>query len=190
MVLQLAQVVRNRYTLCIMTDDCLEQLHRHDDLAVSSAREHALHSPLISKVEISCFPKTENVYSYSVTMLTQRQFHLLSNINSIIRRVMEFGLIQKWDKDGDTLQLLRLQIASNKLMAGTKYGGDEDGDEAVVLKVDHIMGALILMGCGHALALMTFVVEVLLNLHWVRRRWGWIGRICDRVLDSRRYIYP
>lgn len=109
---------------------------------------------------------------------------------------MEFGLFQKWDKDSDTLQQLRLQIAANKLAeSGRSVRGASDddgggGEEVVVLKVDHIMGALILMGCGHALAFITFVAEVALNLPWMRRRWGPIGRVCDRILDSRRYICP
>lgn len=193
-VLQLSAAVRHQYTICALTDECLERLLRHDDLAVAVARQHALNSAIISKSDLFCFPRTANVYSFSVTMLTQRQFHLLNNINSVIRRVMEFGLIQKWDKDSDTLQQLRLQIEANKRAAAghvvNAVADDADGgDEVVVLKVDHIMGALILLGCGHALALATFVAEVLLNLARTRRRWGWFARMCDAFLDSRRYFW-
>lgn len=181
--------MRSAYSLCATTDQCLNKLHEYDNLAVSVAREHALNCPVISQTDLFCFPKTNNVYSYSVTMLTQRQFHLLSNINSIIRRVMEFGLIQKWEKDSNQLQQLRLQIEANA--AGKTTTGTNDGEEAVVLTVDHIEGALILMFGGYALALVTFVAEVLLNMRCMRaqqnERLWW--RFCDMFLDARRYVW-
>lgn len=160
----------------------MEKLRYHDNLAVSIAREHAQNSPVISKSEMFCFPKTNNVYSYSVTMLTQRNFHLLPKMNSIIRRVMEFGLIQKWEKDSDTLQQLKLEQEHIK-----KYDGQGE-DEVVVLTVGHITGALILMGCGYFIALLTFIAELLINTVFLKRHNNWLWHCCDKFLDARRYF--
>lgn len=139
-----------------------------------------MNSPVISKSELFCFAKTHNVYSYSVTMLTQRNFHLLPKINSIIRRVMEFGLIEKWEKDSDILQQLKLKQKN-------KNNGDDE-DEVVVLTVGHITGALVLMGCGYLIALLTFFVELLINLKFLKRTSNWIWKWCDKFLDAKRYF--
>lgn len=148
-------------------------------MAVSVSREHALNSPVIAKTELFCFAKMNNVYSYAVAMMTQKNFHLLGRMNSIIRRVMEFGLIQKWEKDSDVMQQLKLKIGSD----------DSDEDEGlVVLTVGHIAGAMILMGVGYALALLTFIAELVVNCKMLQAHHNWLWRLCDRFLDAQRYF--
>lgn len=161
------------------------------------SREHALNSPVIGKADLFCFEKVHNVYGYSVVLLAQRNYHLLGRMNSIVRRVMEFGLIEKWEKDGDTLQQLQLQIKQNALGGGggggavgsAGGGGGGEGDELVVLKVDNIMGALILMVAGYAVALVVFAAELAANANWVRRRLRWVWRASDALLNAQRYIW-
>lgn len=148
-------------------------------MAVSVSREHALNSPVIAKTELFCFAKMNNVYSYAVAMMTQKNFHLLGRMNSIIRRVMEFGLIQKWEKDSDVMQQLKLKIGSD----------DSDEDEGlVVLTVGHIAGAMILMGVGYFLALLTFIAELVVNCKMLQAHHNWLWRLCDRFLDAQRYF--
>lgn len=161
------------------------------------SREHALNSPVIGKSDLFCFAKSHNVYGYSVVLLAQRNYHLLGRMNSIIRRVMEFGLIEKWEKDGDTMQQLQLQSKQSALGGGGGGGGDavsgggagETGDELVVLKVDNIMGAMILMVAGYAVALVVFVAELAVNANWVRRRLYWVWWASDVLLNAQRYIW-
>lgn len=185
--------MRDAYTQCDDTDACLAQLMHRDDLAVTVSREHALNSPVIAKSDMFCFAKSHNVYSYSVTLLAQRNYHLLGKMNSIIRRVMEFGLIEKWEKDSDTLQQLQLQIQQNARGGGSSSdgggGGGEGGDELVVLKVDNIMGALMLMVGGYAVALVAFVAECACNARWVRARLRCVWRTGDVMLNARRYVW-
>lgn len=183
---QVSSAIRDSYQLCTEVDECLENLRNLDNVAVSVSREHALNSPLIAKTELFCFAKTNNVYSYAVAMMTQKNFHLLGRMNSIIRRVMEFGLIQKWDKDSDVMQQLKLKMGSDAKKAAT----DSDEDEGlVVLTVGHIAGALIIMSVGYVLALLTFIAELLVNcrmLQAYRNNWLWV--LCDRFLDAQRYF--
>lgn len=185
--------IRGTYTQCDHTDRCLAQLLGRDDLAVSVSREHALNSPVIGKADLFCFTKSHNVYGYSVVLLAQRNYHLLGRMNSIIRRVMEFGLIEKWEKDGDTMQQLQLQIKQNALGGGSGNavgdGDGEDGDALVVLKVDNIMGAMILMVAGYVVALVVFVAELAVNANWVRRRLYWVWWASDVLLNAERYIW-
>lgn len=80
-------------------------------------------------------------------------FHLLPTINYIIRQLFEFGLIERWNK-------LSQAIASSDLntkRSNNKNGGDDNN--LVVLTVAHIMGAILIMIFGHAVALIAFVSE-------------------------------
>lgn len=153
-------------------DECLQLLRNFDNVVVSASREHALNSPVIAKTELFCFAKTNNVYSYAVAMMTQKNFHLLGRMNSIIRRVMEFGLIQKWDKDSDVMQ--------------KQSEGEDDG--LVVLTVGHIAGALIIMSVGYMLALVTFIAELVVNCRMLQAHHNWLWRLCDKFLDAQRYF--
>lgn len=122
-------------------------------LAIALSRLHALNSPVISQREIFCFPREQNIYSYSVAMPIKLDFHLLPNINYIIRQLFEFGLIERWDK-------LSQSIAKN---ADIKKMLISDGNGAeshlVVLTVAHIIGAILIMIFGHTLALLAFIAE-------------------------------
>lgn len=183
--MQVSSAIRASYQLCPDVDECLQLLRDFDNVAVSVSREHALNSPVIAKTELFCFAKTNNVYSYAVAMMTQKNFHLLGRMNSIIRRVMEFGLIQKWDKDSDVMQQLKLKIGSDAKLSSS----DSDDDEGlVVLTVGHIAGALIIMGVGYVLALLTFVAELVVNCTMLQAHHNWLWRLCDRFLDAQRYF--
>lgn len=174
---ELSVRVRAAYTACDDPDACLATLRRRDDFAVSVSRKHAASNPVIDAHELFCFERTHNVYGFSVTMLAQRNFHLLGRMNSIIRRALEFGLIQKWEHD---------DAAKKPVIAAQKHG---HGEGLVVLRVDNIMGALILMAAGYALAMLAFVIEVAVNVQWVRRRAHGLWRCVDAVLNGRRMCW-
>ena len=166
------------YELCIHIDDCLRELHSNNKLAVTISRAHAINSPVISKSEIFCFAKEKNVYSYSVTMFTKRNYHLLSKMNSIIRRVMEFGLIQKWERDSDELQELKLSMAE----------ADPSDDELVVLTVSHIAGALIVLAIGNVMALLVFFVELFVHSKVASGDRKYFWTLLNATLNSKRYF--
>lgn len=79
----------------------MEQLQhsRNNDLAVAVSRHHANNCPLISRDKIFCFDRTQNIGSFSVFMLMRTNFEFNANINQIIRRAIEAGLLEKWHAD-------------------------------------------------------------------------------------------
>lgn len=82
-------------------------------------------------------------------------FHLLPNINYIIRQLFEFGLIERWDK-------LSQSIAKNADIRKLLNSEDSSHESRlVVLTVAHIMGAILVMIFGHILASLAFIVEQL-----------------------------
>lgn len=126
-------------------------------MAVS--RLHAENTPALSRSEMFCFPRSRNIYSYSIAMPIKLDYHMLPVMNYNIRQLFEFGLIERWNK-------LSQSIAANeeikKILNQAASGKD---DQLVVLTVPHIIGALLIMSFGHFLALSTFFIEL-----WIDRK--------------------
>lgn len=169
---------RNSFHLCNKIDECFLQLKFNDYLAVATSREHAMNNPVLPKTEIFCFPKTNNIYSFSVSLLTKKYYHLLPQMNSIIRRVLEFGLLEKWAKDNSAATL--------KLIQNSDSGNDDD--QLVVLTVGHITGALIIMFFGYAVAFCAFIGEIIvvkkLTLSTHKLFWSF----WDKLFDTKQYF--
>lgn len=147
--------VRKHFTLCEYIDSCLQRLEYDEKLAVALSRLHGYNSPVISRRDIYCFPPEQNIYSYSVVMPIRLDFHLRPQINFIIRQLLEFGLIERWDK-------LSQSIAENAdIMKMINNGGSSDEKHLVVLTVAHIMGAILIMIFGHILASLAFLAETI-----------------------------
>lgn len=138
-----------------------------------------MNNPAISKSELFCFTKSNNVYSFSVAMLAKRNFHLLTRMNTIIRRVVEFGLIEKWEKEDDTVRQIRLE----------RIRPSESEDNLIVLTVGHIGGALVILLFGWLFGILSFIVEILINCRFVRRNFRAMARFWDALLNPERYFF-
>lgn len=153
------------------------KLKFNDYLAVALSREHAMNNPVLPKTEIFCFSKSNNVYTYSVAMITKKCFHLLPQMNSIIRRVLEFGLLEKWAKDNSAATL--------KLIQNSDEG---NGDGLVVLTVAHITGAIIIMFVGYAAAFVAFIGEIIIGKKLLFANQIWIWSLLDKFFDANQYF--
>lgn len=172
---------RNSFHLCENTDECFLKLKYDDYLAVATSREHAMNNPVLPKTNVFCFPKTDNIYSFSVAMLTKKYFHLLPKMNSIIRRVSEFGLLQKWAQDNSaaTLKLMQNQQKSES---------EDDNDGLVVLTVGHITGALIIMFLGHIVAVCVFIGELIVAKKISSSVHNCFWSFWDKTFDTKQYF--
>lgn len=140
----------------------MEKLASDEKLAVAVSRLHATNTLVISQSQIFCFPRTKNIYSYSVAMPIRMDFHLLPTINYNIRQLLEFGLIERWNK-------LSQSIAANEEIKKSLAHASEGNDShLVVLTIAHIMGALMIMFFGHILAIIAFGLEQLVHRRMCR----------------------
>lgn len=173
-------MLRNHYELCNNINDCLVKIKYNDKIAVSVSREHAMNNLEILKSELFCFTKSNNVYSYSVTMLAKKNFHLLSRMNTIIRQIVEFGLIQKWEKQDYTVMQIRLE--QNQPINNLD-------NNLIVLTVGHIGGALIIMFVGWIFGILSFIVEILINTKLAKRRYfRHMTKYLDAFVNPDRYF--
>lgn len=99
-------------------------------------------------------------------------------MNSIIRRVLEFGLLEKWANDNSAATLKLIQNSEN----------DSEDDGLVVLTVGHITGAIIVMFIGYAGALCAFIGEIIVSKKksFSKHRLFW--SVLDKVFDTKQYF--
>ncbi|GAB0100425.1 ionotropic receptor 87a [Sergentomyia squamirostris] len=156
--------VRRMFTICPDIDVCLDDLKRDSELGVAVSREHARNSPLIDESDMFCFHHSENIYSYSISMLVQRDYHLLPKINDIIRTILESGLLSKWQKDSEV----------SKVHLGEVKEEEPEGGEGaqIVLSISHVQGAFIVVGFGLILATLAFCLEWIIFLTIKKDRFG------------------
>lgn len=132
---------------CEKTDKCLMQLVHDEKLAVGLSRQHALNHPDISPSRIYCFPWQHNIYAYAVVIQTRPDYYLLPAANELIRRFLEFGLIELWNRQSQTKLAKYKDIAINK---------------NATLTFDHIIGAIIVLIVGLTISILIFCLEQLL----------------------------
>lgn len=155
--LQTSSTVRQNFKICVNTDECLKRLEYDEKLAVAVSRSHAHNTPAISRTALFCFPRSKNVYSYSVAMPIKLDYHMLPTINYNIRQLFEFGLVERWNKYSES-------IAANQEIKKTLDAATDGKDSRlVVLTVAHIMGAILVMFFGHIIALVAFMFEVIVE---------------------------
>lgn len=141
---KISQKIVSKFQVCKKLDKCLQQIKRNKGTAVAVSRHHALNSPMISPLDMYCFSKSNNIYTYSVTMLVKKQYHLLLKIENIIRGITESGLLSKWQRDSE------LVVVST----------DSDSDTGVTkLKFEHVQGGFLLWGIGLGIGLLVFMME-------------------------------
>ncbi|XP_055585201.1 uncharacterized protein LOC129738049 [Uranotaenia lowii] len=140
------------YQTCPIMEDCVARLHSERTIAVAVSRAHSHNSKSIGEAEMFCFARTDNIQTYSVAMMVKKDFHLLSKINDLIRRISESGLLGKWQVESDKIRI------DEDL---DDEGGGGEGEAQIVLKVEHIEGAFILGAIGLALATVAFICEIL-----------------------------
>ncbi|XP_059611138.1 uncharacterized protein LOC132258050 [Phlebotomus argentipes] len=145
--------VRRMFTICPDIDACLQRVRHDSELGVAVSRQHARNSPLIDESDMFCFHRAENIYSYSVSMLVKRDFHLLPKINDIIRTILESGLLYKWQKDSEV----------SKVQSTPTEGGEGSATQ-IVLGISHVQGAFIVLGLGLVVSAVAFSTEWLIFL--------------------------
>uniref|UniRef100_A0A1B0CXD1 Uncharacterized protein n=1 Tax=Lutzomyia longipalpis TaxID=7200 RepID=A0A1B0CXD1_LUTLO len=163
--------VRRMFTICPDIDVCLEHVKRDSQLGVAVSRQHARNSPLIDENDMFCFSHAHNIYSYSVSMLAKRDYHLLPKINDIIRTILESGLLYKWQKDSE---VSKVYVAD----------ASENAEGGIVLSLSHVQGAFIVLGFGLILSAVSFAVEWIIFLTIQKNRPGatFLKRHIERML--------
>lgn len=155
------------------TDTCLANLKDNEYLAVGVPRQHAINfiNADISNRKIYCFDKSENICSFSVSIITRRNFELLSQFNANIMRLVEAGLITKWANDNQ-------KIVFHK-------GG---GIYAAPLTIEHIFPGIFLTCASYFCVLHIFFLEKIIKKQVQtggRSRKLWI--LADKLIDGDRH---
>lgn len=152
-----SRTIVRRFNVCKDIDTCLALIRTRKKVAIAVSRHHSDNSPAISSNEMYCFKREDNVYTYSVSMLTKKQYHLLEKINSLLRTISESGLLLRWAQQSENRQV----DASD-----TETTGRHGGGPVVKLKMEHVEGGFLLHIIGLTIALFAFIGEyIFYQLH-------------------------
>lgn len=151
---QISSAVRENFVICDYIDECLKRLDYDLKLAVAVSRSHAQNTPVVSRSNMYCFSRSNNIYSYSIAMPIKLDYHMQPVINYNIRQLFEFGLTERWNK-------ISQEISANEEIKKTFQKAASGADsQLVVLTVAHIMGAILIMSFGHFVAIFAFLLEL------------------------------
>lgn len=76
----------------------LRELQFDERLAVGVSFEHVQNDELVNRQNIFCFESPNHIYSYSMNVLTSKDFPYLAELNRFIKMASESGLVVKWLK--------------------------------------------------------------------------------------------
>ncbi|XP_030369549.1 uncharacterized protein LOC115620458 [Scaptodrosophila lebanonensis] len=155
---EIFRYIREKFQMCYNIVECLNNAAEDETIAVAVSRHHSFYNPRIERTRLYCFDRNENLYMYLVTMLLPKKFHLLHQINPIIRHIIESGHVQKWARDLDMIRIIHDEIGRVR----------EDPFQALTLAQFH--GAFTFAIALLLLASCIFLLECL--VHWcvIRRR--------------------
>lgn len=141
----------SKFEVCKDIDMCLKKIKTNKSIAVAVSRHHADNNPLISPLDMHCFAITEDIYTYSVSMLVKKQYHLLLKIDAIIRGISESGLLMKWQRDSEQT-------------ITTSSDENEGGNGVRKLTFEHVEGGFLIWGIGLSVGFIAFVCEWIVYL--------------------------
>lgn len=159
--------------ICPDIDICLEHLKTNSELAVAVSHQHATNCQRISQRYIFCLSESEKIYSFTVSMLTRKRYERLPVIDKIIRRSLESGLFQKWQKDSEMKKLYR---SKHEL-------------KAVRLNLEHIGGGVVALGFCFPLCLLTGCVEHLVYRKARLPNCSTFWKLADQFMDGDRHYF-
>jgi hypothetical protein len=129
------------------------ELKTNRKLAVGVSREQLRNTILqLTEMDVFCFSPSENIRSFSVTMMLQKDYHLINQINKYISEIVETGLLLKWAKDSSRLVPLDNIINQNERNSGN-----------IKLTFEHVQGAFLLLIVGYLLASVVFAIEIIIK---------------------------
>lgn len=142
--------LNDHYETCFEMDKCLLELKNDKQLAVAISRQHAVNAKVaITEEDMFCFEKADNIFSFSVVMLFKRDHHLLPSVNTLIRRITEYGFILKWQRDAENEKLKEVILRSREKA--------QNRDQAI--NMTQLFGLFALGGAGLMLASIIFIIE-------------------------------
>lgn len=158
------------FGVCNNLNNCLRLLE-DDKVAIGGSRQHILNIERFSPSKIHCFDSKERVISYYISFLMRSDFHLISKINRIIRKLSDGGLIVYWDR-----------ISKRKRERELPYV------IPIKLKLEHFyFGMFFTISCGSFLATLIFVLEIFVSKKMKQKRKPKIWTYLAWFIDGERH---
>lgn len=159
------------------------ELKLNTKLAVAVSRDHAFYRSLVHESNIFCFPPTNNLNNFTVSIFTRKHFHLLPKINEIIQETLEFGFMEMWKRNYKFSKNIQFAIKSTG-----KSSKKIQNNLQTVLTIEHIGPAILFLICGSITSIACLVAELYLNFMSKSKRKFWHREFFISLLNDERYV--
>lgn len=144
----------------------------NNNLAVGGSRQHILNCHEYTPSKIYCFKYKENISNYQPSLLIRKNSRSKADINRIIRRLFEAGILDKWKRD--------CQREKNEIFPIIP----------LEMQLEHLyLGLIFVLGIGSCLSIITFIAELItsakINQEHSHRFWSYL----EQFLSAQRYYF-
>lgn len=180
--------IRNRFHVCRDMNGCLLRLKYDETLAVASSLAHIRSYRPLADAEIFCLVKDqERIFDYPITMLAQRNFHLLPTINVIILELIEHGIIEKWLGDNMPFRMQKKNAERKLYDQNFANGLPAPTDNAIIITITHIFGSILILCVGNCIATIIFFIEIWTDHKMKLMYTSKIDHLSKRIRFQRRF---
>lgn len=170
--LQFPQSMIKQYRICPNIDDCLALVSYDVRLAVAASYKHSMSRQTISNRVVYCFKEPNHIYVQQISMIMKDTHPLLKDINRMIQKASEGGLIGKWEYDIST----RYQWETDHIKGTRK------------LSFEHIFLAIVVYISFVCFATGAFISEVIIYHFSKRPNACRFWTIASTLIDGDRYF--
>lgn len=175
------------FRYCDNIDECLMELKTNNKLAVAVSKAHAQSNSYVDKSKLFCFSSPEQIYSYSIVMLSkERYFYLLPEINRRLEAFIENGLLKKWISENEITVKIRNRI-------DTEFSETSDANERII-GIRYFITSMFHLIITHICSTLFLFLEIATIYHVkyykrCKKKLPIYWFVLDRLGDEKRYFF-
>lgn len=139
-----------------------------EKMAVAVSRNHA--RAVMPNDHIYCFNKQENILNYVNVFLIRRNHLFYAQINELVRRASEAGLISKWAKD---YYQQKVKIKKDS--------------KVTAIHLEHFLGIFIICGSILSLAVLIAIIEPIVYNKARDKNGHYLWKKISEIIDGQRH---
>lgn len=161
---------------CSNMNHCLRELKRDEnyDLAVGGFSQHLRYLPQFSATDIFCFDKSESLISYPISLIVKVEQKTI--IDTVIRRLLEFGIIRKLKVDIQRMKKVHGEIAEDAVPS--------------TLRFEHVYCVFVTTyGIGISFSILIWLFELFVDKRLRSPRAHRFWYFIERCIDGQRHYF-
>ncbi|PSN54862.1 Ionotropic receptor 662 [Blattella germanica] len=153
----------NNYIICEEIETCVDKLLKKEPITMTCCPEYInYHSSTFIEVPRKWCTFKQAIFSVNFSMFFQKGSLLLNRFNYLLRRCVEYGLVEKyWREMKLNRSSFNAEVNNNFINSDVLMNND---DTYFVFSVHHLKPVFIVLLLGYSISVCSFLTEFLLKL--------------------------